>query len=56
MTERDYGKELDELRAQVQGLLEAVPQKPAAEELWDTKPVWAGEIAKMSKSLSLIHI
>ncbi len=49
MTERDYGKELDELRAQVQGLLEAMPQK-AEEELWDTKPVWAGEIAKMSKS------
>ena len=49
MTERDYGKELDELRAQVQELRGLVAQGQE-EELWDTKPVWAGGIAKMSKS------
>ena len=43
MTERDYGKELDELRAQVQGLLEAMPQK-AEEELMKIK-----NLLKMNK-------
>lgn len=50
MNERDYGRELDELRAELQALREAVEQKEKPAVLWEEKPVFVGQIAKMSQS------